>query len=258
MGERCVNSWHVTPGPDPQPAPDAAPTADEAEAHLAQVSSWAASDPARALEELDYVRAQLDLDRRTGLFDVWASSTVIDENTRRPVLAAAVLELLGAQAGVEVHYPHANAGLVHTYGYLLSPAATPYGPKRARWTQGELAQAFGHAPQHFHPWAIPAGDSLLARATACAMPVADGSRSEHVLHRRHDPDGHGGLLVTTVWRAPGAASAALVYAHLVDDRYRLVTTFPVAGTAEQLAALAALPAEPRYNVVVGSDPAAGA
>ena len=250
----------MTPGPDPQPAPGAAPEApaaegSAAEAHLAQVSAWADSDPARALDALDYVQAQLDLDRRTGQFDVWARSTVIDENTRRPVLAAAVLELLGAQAGVEVRYPHANAGLVHTYGYLLSPAATPYGPKRARWTRGELAQAFGHAPQHFHPWAIPAGDSLLARATACAMPVADGSRSEHVLHRRHDPDGDGGQLVTTVWRAPGAPGAALVYAHLVDGRYRLVTTFPVAGTAEQLAALAALPATPRYNVVVGSDPA---
>ncbi|MBU4213194.1 MAG: amino acid deaminase [Actinobacteria bacterium] len=240
----------MKPGPRTQPASEDV----RAEQHLAQVSTWTASDPVRALDALDYVRRQIAVDRRTGRFDDWARSTVVDENTGEPVLAAGVLESLGRLAGVEVRYPYANAGLAHTYGYLLSPAATPYGPKRARWTQGALAQAFGCDPHHFQPWRVPAGDSLLGRVTACALPVALGSRSEHVLHRRDDPDGYGGQLVTVIWRSPGASSAALVYSHVIDGRARLVTTFPVDAGVDSLTRVAGLPRVPRYNVAVGPWP----
>lgn len=236
----------MKPGPRTQPASEDV----RAEQHLAEASTWAASDPVRALDTLDYLRPQIAVDRLAGRFDDWARSTVVDENTREPVLAAAVLESLGRLAGVEVRYPYANAGLVHTYGYLLSPAATPYGTKRARWTQGALAQAFGCDPHHFQPWRVPAGDSLLGRVTACALPVALGSRSEHVLHRREDPDGHGGQLITVIWRSLGAGPAALVYSHVTDGRVRLVTTFPVDAGVDALTRFAGLAPAPRYNVAV--------
>lgn len=226
-------------------------TADvRADQDLADISAWAASAPARALDAIGYLGPQIAADREAGVFDDWACSSVVDENTGEPVLDAAVLEALGGIAGLEVRYPHANAGLVHAYGYLLSPAPTPYGPKRARWTDGALARALGHDPRHFRPWCTSAGDSLLRRVTASALPIALGLTTEHVLHRREDSDGRGGLLVTVVWRAPGSTAAALVYGHVRGGRCRLVTTFPVAATTHWLAELAALPAAPRYNVVV--------
>lgn len=225
---------------------------EDARRHLADVAHWAASAPSRAIDALGYLGAQLTSDRTAGRFDDWARSTVMDESTGAPVLSETVLRALGDLAGLEVRYPHANAGLVHVYGYLLSPVPTPYGPKRARWTDGTLARALGHSPQHFQPWRVPPGETLLGRVTASALPIARGDATQHVLLEREDPDGQGGLLRTVVWRDPGSESAALVYAH-VTGRCRLVTTFPVPATRAWLADLAALPSSPprpRYNVVV--------
>jgi hypothetical protein len=231
--------------------PDAA-IDDDARRQLADVATWAASAPDRAIDAIGYLDPQLAVDRASGQLADWARSTVVDENTGEPVLAATVLRALGDRAGIEVRYPTANAGLVHVYGYLLSPAPTPYGPKRARWTDGDLARALGHHPHHFQPWRVPAGESLLGRVTASALPIALGEATDHVLLAREDDDGRGGLLRTVVWRSPGAAAGALVYAH-VTTRCRLVTAFPVPATPEWLAGLAALPSSPpraRYNAVV--------
>ena len=42
-----------------------------------------------------------------------------------------------------------HAGLNHTYGYLFSTLATPYGYKRARYVQGEIEAGFGLPPDFF-------------------------------------------------------------------------------------------------------------
>jgi hypothetical protein len=238
------------PGHAPDAGPERARADRRAERLLVDAAERADLDPVAAIRSIDYLAAQIAVDRRAGTFEDWARSTVLDEHTGGPVLAAGVLEALGRLAGLPVDHPHANAGLVHTYGYLLSPVPTPYGAKRARWTDGRLAVALGQAPDHFRPWLIPAGDSLLDRVTRAVLPIATGSTTKHLVYSRTDPDGAGGTLVTQVWRAPASPAAALVYAHLLDRRCRLVTTFPVAGTADQLAELAALPATPHYNVVV--------
>ncbi len=84
------------------------------------------------------------------------------------MVAASVFRALHERAGIDARFPVGNAGLLHVYGYLLSTTPTPYGLKRERWLDGELARAYGLAADAFLPWALPTGETLLARVTAAA------------------------------------------------------------------------------------------
>lgn len=226
-------------------------------------------DPAGAVDSLGWLGPQLAADRAAGAFDAWGASTLVDEITGAPVLGRAVADELHRRAGLPSSYPVGNAGLLHVYGYLLSTAVTPYGAKRDRWVDGALAVALGLGARDLLPWWSPDGSTLLARVTRTALPwltdgpppagapgvpgparLSDGSTSagpSSVILRRDDPDGAGGTLRTVVLTTAGRS--ALVYGHLRGGRTLLVTTFPVAAGPAWLAALAAEPARPRYNVV---------
>lgn len=207
----------------------------------------AAADPANLFGRLPWLGPQLDRDRAHGLFEAWGASTVADENAGVPVLPESVVSALASRAGLAVQYPVANAGLLHVYGYLLSTVPTPYGFKRDRWLDGQLAVALGLDASAFLPWDLADG-TLLERVTRAVHPVATGSRTDGVLHQREDQVAEGVTALTTLWRSRGSDAAALVYALDEGRGIRLITTFPVADPTSLIAGLEA-PPRLRFNAV---------
>lgn len=203
---------------------------------LTDAAARAHIDPARVLGEYAWLGAAIDADAAAGRFIAWGPSTVIDENTGEAVLPPALFAALHARAGIQAVWPVGNAGLLHVYGYLLSSAPTPYGLKRARWLDGELARAYGLPGDAFVPWARP--DSLLARVSEAASALL---RRGAV--RRADVEGT--ETAFAVGRVPDAGPSALVYA--VNDL--LVTTFPVASPDAVLSEWDAEPPRLRWNAV---------
>ncbi|WP_167043195.1 amino acid deaminase [Salinibacterium sp. ZJ454] len=213
----------------------------------------AAGDPADTFDRLPWLGVQLDRDRAHGLFDSWAESTVIDDNTQQPVLCEGIVTALAQRAGLPARYPVANAGLLHVYGYLLSTSPTPHGFKRDRWLDGTLATALGLDADAFLPWRLDNG-TLLERVTRMVLPIARGAVNAGVVYERDDRIADDTTAHTTLWRSRRAGQsgpAALVYALDGPSGIRLVTAFPVSGAVDEF--VAALDAEPprlRYNAVV--------
>lgn len=186
----------------------------------------------------DPVLAQIRADADVRRFEHWATSTVIDENTGEPVLDAELFDTLHAAAGITAAYPIGNAGVLHVYGYWFSTALTPYGYKRDRWVDGQLARAFGLPPAAFllSQESDPAGSgaspvvaapTLLQRVVAVALPALRTPGPETVAVREAAV---GDLLTrVTLTRARGAAATALVYGVHGERDWQLVTTFPVSG-----------------------------
>jgi hypothetical protein len=291
-----VNSWKTLPGPaGPRPYAARVPTDDPTrarpssarpEAHhragptrpgaahpgtahldadrlaaLVAAAERAPADPDAAIDALGWLAPQLAQDRADGTLAAWARSTVVDELTGSPVLDRAVLAALQVRAGQPVEFPGAHAGLAHVYGYLLSTAATPYGPKRARWTDGDLAVALGHDPRHLLPWHRPDARTLLGRVTDATLPLLTDPRGTGTLLHRDDPvPGTTDALRTVVHRAQGVGTtgaAALVYGLVGPAGVRLVTVFPVDASPDRLRELEALPPVPRYNVLLDAPRATG-
>lgn len=178
------------------------------------------------------VLAQVRADAAAGRFDDWASSTVVDENTAEPVIDPELFDALHAAAGISASYPVGNAGVLHVYGYWFSTAPTPYGYKYQRWTDGELARAFGLSPTAF--WLTeepPAPTTLLQRVTAVALPalvnpaVGRPAREARVA---------GVNTRATLVRAATAFASALVYGVDTGAGWQVVTTFPVTGDPQVL------------------------
>jgi len=146
-----------------------------------------------------WLAEQIEADAAAGRFSSWGRSTVIDENTGSPVISEALFAELHRIAGLDAGWPLGNAGLLHVYGYLLSPVNTPYGRKRDRWLGGGVARAFGLPDDAFAPWFVApssatpsARDSTpLERIAAIAMPYVE------------DPAGGGATLMWVVERGPG-------------------------------------------------------
>jgi hypothetical protein len=101
-----------------------------------------------------------------GLFDLWSLSSNFDELAGITIVEPAVLAAIGKIAGMPLEGSIVHAGLQHTYGYLLSTIATPYGYKRDRWVSPYLEQAFGLPPDALGP--NPTEGTLLANATMIA------------------------------------------------------------------------------------------
>lgn len=188
-------------------------------ATVAQSASEAAVSD--ALSSADWLGEAIDADRAAGRFARWGRSTVIDENTESPLMPQALFDALHRRAHLEASWPVGNAGLLHTYGYLLSLVPTPFGLKRERWLGAGLSTALGLDAGHFIPWLGP--DTLLARATEAAAVLLDsgGEFSWYSLAsgratRAVLGDERGGMraLAYAVAAAPGGAPL-------------LVTMFPV-------------------------------
>lgn len=128
--------------------------------------------------------------RRRGLLSRWGSSLNVDEIANREIVHPHLLSVIAllAERTIDVTRPH--AGLQHTYGYLLSLIRTPYGPKRTRWTSGEIVAGFGLPRGVFGPQ--PEAGTLLANATLLAGRLAWSHASEvrglQALARHVHPD----------------------------------------------------------------------
>lgn len=188
----------------------------------------------------ELVLAQIRADAAARRFDDWAISTVIDENTGGPVIDPELFVALHAAAGLPATYPVGNAGVLHVYGYWFSTVVTPYGYKRDRWTDGQLARAFGLNPEAF--LLTPATPTLLQRVTEVALPALRTPAPESTVG---EVTADGLETRVTLARAAGAPATALVYGVRNGPDWRLVTTFPVVGNPAAL--LAEYEREPRLR-----------
>jgi hypothetical protein len=78
-----------------------------------------------------------------GLLSLWGRCLNVDENVGQVIVHPAILEAIGALAGLPMRGRIVHAGLQHTYGYLFSLLETPYGSKRDRWVSTEPERGFG-------------------------------------------------------------------------------------------------------------------
>lgn len=211
----------------------------------------------------------------SALHDAWGMSLNFDSGARAEIVTRGVLEELAARFGVALSSGAGrtiqHAGLIHTYGYLLSNLQTPFGYKRARWVGGVVDRGLG----------LPAGTlgperrgetTLLSRATALFMRVAThqdstlsqaweqrlAPRAGDAVRRLRLPpisrktetyrlkSGERVELVTDLVELPrdSAGARLLVYSVRRGREIRLITGFPVdSGFRER----PGNPARPRYN-----------
>lgn len=170
-----------------------------------------------------------------------------------------IFDALHAAAGIDAAFPVGNAGLLHVYGYWFSEVPTPFGFKRDRWQNGELARALGQRGTAFHLMrGSTPGDPAstpLQRVTEAALPLLlrppERSRTgETLLDERRSR--------VVLVRAADAGSPALIYGIAPESGtsdqtpLQLITTFPFSGDqAALIADFEAHPA-PRWNAVAGS------
>lgn len=174
------------------------------------------------------VLEQVRHDRAEGTFDHWGESTTIDENVGSTVVADTVLSALLGAAGLAGSAVRLNAGLAHTYGYLFAHRWTPYGWKRERWLDGQVAAHLGTERGRLAP--VPTRGTLLGNLTEsldCHLRSGDlcqAVRRSRLVER--DP-GTGQVTQTWLIRRQGVPGAALSYGTGEGTSFRHVTTFPV-------------------------------
>lgn len=206
--------------------------------------------------ELEDAVAQLRADAAAGRLMHWGRSTVIDENTGTAVIDAPLFKTLHAAADINADFPVGNAGVIHVYGYWFSATPTPYGLKRDRWVDGELAAALGLHREAFHLDVGPG--TLLERVTAACLPHLQApqdarpgtgepaGRGANPKPVRRSADalvaGHRTRVVLV-----GEHPAALIYGVEQDGRWRLITTFPFAGNRLDLLDEFTRTLRPRWN-----------
>jgi hypothetical protein len=115
-------------------------------------------------------RQILDDKEHPPLLSLWGLSVNHDENAGVTIVNPAILRAIGETAGIPMTETVVHAGLQHTYGYLLSTIATPFGYKRDRWVSPEIELGFGMKPDTLGP--NPPEGTLLANATWIAGRIA--------------------------------------------------------------------------------------
>ncbi len=95
--------------------------------------------------------------------DQWGKSVNFDELAKKQIVPDAALKLIAEICRFPMEPPAFHAGLLHTYGYLLSTIQTPYGYKRTRWLSPTISQGFGLSPTFLN--AFPARGTLLGNLT---------------------------------------------------------------------------------------------
>lgn len=178
---------------------------------------------------------------------LWTSSTVVDGNADSPVLNRSVFSWLHRGLPDTFEFPIGHAGLIHTYGYLLSPVLTPYGLKRERWLTADLAEAFGLEPSFFYPTAsaVP----LMERVAQVALPtLADPLATSRTVLALDEIVDESRKMRTVFVSNAGRTATAAVYGSVTDGVVKLVSAFPVKGfSAEYVVERLAGPTRYRYN-----------
>ena len=194
--------------------------------HSQQVHTRSVPDLARVIE---FITA----DARHGRFVQWGTSTVVDENTGEPVIDRPLFDALHAAAGIDAEYPIGNAGVIHVYGYWFSTALTPYGYKRDRWQNGELAAALGEPSAAFRLTG-DAESTPLQRITAATLPLLQEPPANAASAEVRVGDSDTRVVLTS--HSP-SASWALIYGIRSDHAgWRMITTFPLAGDTDAVIA----------------------
>ncbi|SJN08020.1 hypothetical protein FM113_00480 [Leucobacter sp. 7(1)] len=200
-------------------------------------------------------------------FDQWGLSTLIDEHTGVASIGRDVFDALHTAAGIEAVFPIGNAGLIHVYGYWFSDVPTPFGLKRDRWADGELAAAFGLPRHAFHLTKQGATTPLQRVAAAMRRALDDPPHGTRVADVDIPTIGSAGSGTppevslrrsrVVLQRPHSRLPWALSYAIAAPDApatapLQLLTAFPVHGDpAPLLADFLARPA-PRWNAVSNS------
>lgn len=104
------------------------------------------------------------------LLSFWGQSVNFDSGAKKIIVDLDILNDLHELFSVTTDGRVAHAGIIHTYGYLFSTIETPYGFKRARWTEPTLNKGFGLTTQAFSP--TPSAGSLLSNVTFLAGKLA--------------------------------------------------------------------------------------
>ncbi|MBF4635572.1 amino acid deaminase [Agreia pratensis] len=206
-----------------------------------------AGESPRSVLEGSLLAAQIAQDASADRFSLWGLSTVVDENTGTPVISPALFAELHRLAGLDATWPVGNAGLIHVYGYLLSTVSTPYGLKRDRWVNGDVARALGLEPSALTPWHEPASATTPLHRLAVALSSIFDAPAEApgvVFVMRESSDRISAM--TVLVRRPSSEHSALLYA--VDGK--LVTAFSFEISSSSIEALRAEPPRLRYNAVV--------
>ena len=215
---------------------------------LADAGAGASELASSLREKAPGLAAQIERDGADpGLLDLWGRSSNCDASSPdTPTVRQAVLDAIGLLAGsVDMSGETVHAGLMHTYGYLLSNLKTPFGFKRERYTQTTIARGLGLKPMGLLS-PRPSRGTLLSNLSELAGAIALGSTPggalsgfdlrefplRRITERAELADG-GELLLQTDLVAfhegtTGDYSHLLVYSlRHGDDRQRLISAFPV-------------------------------
>jgi hypothetical protein len=101
-------------------------------------------------KQTPFLLPKLKLDKNAAIaFRHWGLAKNFDDNAKAVIVEDPILrciaQILNLEKTIqqEPQYQTVHAGLQHTYAYLFSNTPTPYGYKRARWTNGDLKNGFG-------------------------------------------------------------------------------------------------------------------
>lgn len=102
--------------------------------------------------ELPELAEQIRSDAPTPVFDYWGLSSNTDENAGAQIVDRKLLSVIGKLAVTRIRTPVGyHAGLMHTYGYMLSTLSTEFGEKHERWTSKIIENSLGIRNAVFHP-----------------------------------------------------------------------------------------------------------
>lgn len=189
------------------------------------------------------------------LLNRWWRSTVVDENTLQSVLEPEMFAWVDQfdAPSAEHTWPVSHAGLLHTYGYTLSTAWTPYGWKSDRYTDGTLAAFFGIDLDDLTPWA--AEGTILSNLTHALDGLLASGRPHHLIEEsgrlvKLDGGSADGILRTRIYEPAGGLDEQLLvytveFAGTGVERY--ITAFPMGDGGVQ-ALLADQEPRSRFNV----------
>lgn len=196
------------------------------------------------------------VDRR--LLDRWWLSTVLDENTDRPMIDPETFRWIEQfdSSAPATGWPVSHAGLLHTYGYLMSTAWTPYGWKGDRYLDGTLAALLRVDLDDLTPWADQG--TVLSNLTLALDHLIASDQPDHVVVETGQLatpscDAVRGRLRTRIYpRHPPLIERLLVYTVEFLDAgiERYITSFPVGDNGVE-AILADEQPRSRFNIAAG-------
>ncbi len=130
------------------------------------------------------VAVQIRADAQSDCFGLWGLSVNFDELQNQRIVDGKLLSTIGRLANYPIRHSNCvyNAGLIHTYGYLLSCLKTHYGYKRERWTRREIETGLGLAESLLSD--NPRSGTLLQNATYVLAGIAFPSAVRRNLAQR--------------------------------------------------------------------------